>query len=124
MEAIAFTKMITIFRGEVKQEFPYNSYDVIKKRDKVIKRIKEEGIYLFGGRLKNGKASNKLYVLKIGSKPLKWISPETAGTPPIARYSHSMNYYHELNILIIYGGRNDNLKYKPINILTPESPKM
>lgn len=27
--------------------------------------------------------------------------------PPSPRYSHSMDYYEDLNVIIIYGGRND-----------------
>jgi len=42
-------------------------------------------------------------------KPLRWITPETQGKPPCARYSHSMTHFPVLNIIAIYGGRNDDL---------------
>jgi hypothetical protein len=42
----------------------------------ITQQIKEEGIYVFGGRLSNGEATNKLRILKLGQKPLKWIIPE------------------------------------------------
>ena len=71
-------------------------------------RIKEKGIYIFGGKTKEeGGLSNKIYILSIGQKTLKWIYPETKGKPPSPRYFHTMNYYDKGNILIIHGGRND-----------------
>ena len=71
-------------------------------------KIKEKGLYIFGGKSKEeGGFSNKLYILILGQKPLKWILPETKGKPPSARFFHSMNYFEKGNILIIHGGRND-----------------
>ena len=71
-------------------------------------RIKEKGIYIFGGKTKEeGGLSNKLWILILGIKKLKWINPDTKGKPPSPRYFHSMNYYDKGNILIIHGGRND-----------------
>ena len=63
-------------------------------------------MYLFGGRDDKG-PKNKLYILKVGIKPTEWVSADVAGTPPMPRYGHSMNYYPEKSILIIFGGRND-----------------
>ena len=38
-------------------------------------RIKEKGIYIFGGKTKeDGGLSNKMWILMIGSKKLKWYS--------------------------------------------------
>ena len=71
-------------------------------------RIKEKGIYIFGGKTKeDGGLSNKMWILMIGSKKLKWYSPDIKGKPPSPRYFHSMSYYDKGNILIIHGGRND-----------------
>ena len=71
-------------------------------------RIKEKGIYIFGGKTKEeGGLSNKLWILILGSKKLKWINPDVKGKPPSPRYFHSMNYYDKGNALIIHGGRND-----------------
>jgi len=50
---------------------------------------------------------NDLWILRIGKKPLEWFKPDTSGSPPCPRYSHSMNFYEEGNYLIIHGGRND-----------------
>ena len=71
-------------------------------------RLKEKGIYIFGGKIKEeGGLSNKIWILLIGQKILRWINPEVKGKPPSPRYFHTMNYYDKGNILIIHGGRND-----------------
>ena len=71
-------------------------------------KLKEKGLYIFGGKNKEeGGFSNKLWILILGQKPLKWILPETKGKPPSARFFHSMNYFEKGNMLIIHGGRND-----------------
>ncbi len=44
-----------------------------------------------------------------------WLEPDCTGLAPSERYSHSMNYYSDLNIIIIYGGRNDHLNRNAIN---------
>ncbi len=48
--------------------FPYE----IRKfpGEKRLRRIKEEGIYMFGGKQVDGEASNKLIIVKIGVKPI------------------------------------------------------
>lgn len=71
-------------------------------------QIKEEGIYIFGGKGLNDLANNDLRILKTGKKSLEWITPDVIGRPPSARYSHTMVYSDYLNCLIVFGGRNDN----------------
>ena len=71
-------------------------------------RLREKGIYIFGGKSKEeGGLSNKIWILLLGQRQLKWVSPEIKGKPPSPRYFHSMNYYDKGNMLIIHGGRND-----------------
>ena len=71
-------------------------------------RLKEKGIYIFGGKSKEeGGLSNKMWILLIGQKQLRWVSPEIKGKPPSPRYFHSMNYYDKGNMLVVHGGRND-----------------
>ena len=65
-----------------------------------------EGVYLFGGRDKDG-PNNQLYILNTSSKKWKWEEPLVKGKPPLARYGHTMNYFPNKGILIIFGGRND-----------------
>ena len=73
-------------------------------------RIKQKGLYIFGGKSKEeGGISNKLWILILGQKILEWVLQETKGKPPRPRFNHSMNFYERGNLLIIHGGRNDNL---------------
>jgi hypothetical protein len=70
--------------------------------------IKEKGIYIFGGKMKEeGGLSNQLWILITGKKKLEWMQPQTKGKPPTPRYFHSMSFYEKGNFLIIHGGRND-----------------
>ena len=73
-------------------------------------RIKEKGIYIFGGKTKeDGGLSNKIWILLLGNKKLKWYNPDIKGKPPSPRYFHSMSYYDKGNMLIVHGGRNDGV---------------
>ena len=73
-------------------------------------RIKQKGLYIFGGKSKEeGGISNKLWILILGQKVLEWGLLETKGKPPRPRYNHSMSFYERGNFLIIHGGRNDNM---------------
>eukprot|EP00347_Sterkiella_histriomuscorum_P018240 403346262 len=72
-------------------------------------RIAHEGVYFFGGKRPDGFSSNQLHVLRVGCKPLQWFQPEIKGSPPSARYGHTMNYFEQMNCIIIFGGRNDTL---------------
>lgn len=68
------------------------------------KKIKYEGVYIFGGVTEDNICSNEIYCLKIGKKPVTWIKLETKGYIP-PRYGCSMNLHN--NWLIIHGGKND-----------------
>lgn len=73
-----------------------------------LNKIKEVGWYIFGGKTKDEKLTNDLWVLCLGKKPLEWKKIEIdKGIRPSPRYFLSMNYYEEGNFLIIHGGRND-----------------
>jgi hypothetical protein len=73
-------------------------------------KIKHEGIYIFGGINDEGKYQNELYVIKNGRKPLERILLKISGTAPAPRALANMNFYENLNIVILHGGRNDLLK--------------
>ena len=73
-------------------------------------KIKQKGLYIFGGKCKeDGGLTNDLWILIMGQKPFSWIKANTLGKPPSPRYFHSMDYYEKANYLIIHGGRNDDL---------------
>ena len=78
-------------------------------------QIREKGIYIFGGKRSDLKdPSNKLWVLKIGRKPLEWSEIKTKGKPPCPRYLCSMNYFEEGNFIIIHGGKTKSLRNENI----------
>ena len=47
------------------------------------------GVYFFGGRNQYGEATNGLYVLCPGPRPLKWKKIRPDGKEPSPRYFHS-----------------------------------
>lgn len=72
------------------------------------------GLYVFGGKTGDfSMANNDLNLLLLGRKPCEWTKIQTIGKAPCPRYSCSMNYYEEGNILIVHGGRQvlDNQNY-------------
>ena len=62
------------------------------KEHRVEHLIREEGIYLFGGRNRRSEVLGTLYILKLGNKKNKnyWMEPKTLGKGPWHRYQHSM----------------------------------
>ena len=78
-------------------------------------RIKEKGIYIFGGKKGELKEpSNKMWLLRIGKKYLDWMEIATLGKPPCPRYLFSMNFYEQENFIIIHGGKSKSLKSEQI----------
>ena len=78
-------------------------------------RIKEKGIYIFGGKKGDLKEpSNKMWLLRIGKKYLDWMEIATLGKPPCPRYLFSMNFYEQENFIIIHGGKTKSLKSEQI----------
>lgn len=39
----------------------------------------------------------------------QYVRPVTAGQQPLPRYQHAMEYFRDSNVLVIAGGRNDQL---------------
>jgi hypothetical protein len=71
------------------------------------KRIKYEGIYYFGGVDRNRHLTNEIKVLRLGKKPLEWHTiPHQGGSPPSERFGSSINYYDNLNVILMFGGMN------------------
>ena len=52
-------------------ENAYYPYEVAKKKNKKPIKVKEEGLYIFGGKSKGNQMSNKLKIIKIGCNPIK-----------------------------------------------------
>ena len=54
---------------------------------------------------------NNLLVLKILDRyPMKMINAETTGLAPTPRLMHTMSLFIELGMMVIAGGKNDNLR--------------
>jgi hypothetical protein len=74
--------------------------------------IQYEGIYIFGGKNSEGDVKGNLYVLVIGKKPCTWINLQkyidNESPSPTARYGHTMKYCSDLNVVVLFGGRNDS----------------
>jgi len=68
-----------------------------------------EGIYFFGGIDRNGKyaTNSELTILRINEKPCKWDTIHINGQCPAPRKLSTINYNEVLQILIVYGGKND-----------------
>ncbi|CAD8175850.1 unnamed protein product [Paramecium octaurelia] len=115
LEGVSDATSLAMFKSEVKMENPYFSYEWVKKKGKSFLPITTEGIYVFGGRLQNGEAVNDLRIVQFGFKPIKITKVKTKGQAPLARYSHSMNYFRQTNVIIIYGGRNDSKQGNILN---------
>ncbi|KAL4432921.1 hypothetical protein ABPG74_014435 [Tetrahymena malaccensis] len=90
------------------------------KIPKWMAQIPHEGVYFFGGRDDEGNILNTVRILKVDQNPIGWIFPELEGKPPSPRYGHSMNYNQLLNIIVIYGGQNDNCYLNDMHILNVE----
>ena len=90
----------------------YKYPDEDSNEKKALSKIKEKGLYIFGGMTdneENGGLTNDLWVLSLGQKPLVWKKINTSGTPPSPRCLHTMDFFEKSNYLIIHGGKNDNI---------------
>ena len=75
-------------------------------------KILVEGIYIFGGLDENLKCTNDILIIKRG-RPLQLFKAITKGKPPVPRCESTMNFFEKLNVVIIYGGKNEYSKYGP-----------
>ena len=81
-----------------------NNNNNIKKL--YLNKIKEKGIYLFGGKHSDELYNKDVYVVKTGKKPLEIIKLNCLGKYPPSRVNCSTTFYEEGNILIIFGGQS------------------
>ncbi len=97
-----------------------NSYHIYRgsnliENSNIIKKIEYEGIYIFGGIDEEGIFKNDVFVLRVGRKPCEWIHLKIRGNPPLPRASAKLNFYQNLNILILSGGKNESIKKSIFN---------
>ena len=75
-------------------------------------KILVEGIYMFGGIDDNFKCSNDVLIVKRG-KPLQLFKAITKGKAPVARCDCTMDFFEKLDVVIIYGGKNEHSSSGP-----------
>lgn len=101
----------------------YKSNDVPTTRS-LYNKIKIEGIYFFGGIDQYNNNYSDIKILRIGRKPCEWVTPKIEGRPPKPRNSASVVFYEDMNLLIVYGGKNVSGVfsefYKDIHVLDLE----
>jgi len=107
--ALAFHSVELVIQPEKMNEANLNLFNVPEAplQFRGSSKLKIEGIYIFGGMDGDRNYTNDLRIILIGKKTLKWIYPEIDGVPPVARINATMNYFADIGIMIIYGGRND-----------------
>ena len=110
---LAMHSCALVVQSDIKNSSKFNIYkypeQTMTKRS--FSRIKERGLYVFGGKSKDDQPpTNKIRVLRVGRKPLEWVTLDTTGLAPSPRYFSSLNFFEEGNYLIVHGGRNDMRK--------------
>ena len=91
---------------------PYNIYtyprDLPSNRNR---KIKVEGIYIFGGINENNEYNSDLYIIKINRNPCNLFVANIDGIPPLPRINCKMLFIEDYNFIIIHGGmdRNQNI---------------
>lgn len=69
-----------------------------------VRRIRHEGVYIFGGINKNKNYTNDVYIIKIGHKPCINIKPKILGPAPEPRIKAKMVFIDNYYFIIIHGG--------------------
>ncbi|EAR82399.2 kelch motif protein (macronuclear) [Tetrahymena thermophila SB210] len=108
-QGIAFHQMVPIFQKSLKfiSRKAEKMGKMVSSKNKF--KVKEEGIYCFGGKQGNQKIRGKLIILKLDQKeqPVDWIIPETSGQSPHPRFHHSMIFNYYVKGIVLFGGVND-----------------
>ena len=102
---LAYHSCCLVITSDILYNHKFNIYRIPNSfiEKKLNSKIKEMGMYVFGGR--NKAISNDIWLLKIGKKPLEWEKVVTYGEPPCPRYLCSMNFFEKGNYIIIHGGK-------------------
>lgn len=69
--------------------------------------LKLDGVFFFGGINDNKIPSDLFFHMSIGEKPVSFDIPNIQGKPPKARIDASMDFAQNINMIIIYGGKNE-----------------
>ena len=107
---LAWHSCCVVLPAEIRLSNKLNVYKIpeLAIGRRIISRVRERGIYVFGGRSsEDGPILNDLWIVRLGKKPLDWIKVSTNGQGPSPRYATTLNYYEDGNFVIVHGGRND-----------------
>ena len=74
-----------------------------------IGKPKIEGVYIFGGMDKENNFYKKLWLIRIGVKPVDIVEVPTQGIEPPPRMNSALCFFNTLNLLCLYGGKNDDI---------------
>jgi hypothetical protein len=69
-----------------------------------VRKIRYEGVYMFGGMNDKKNYTNDVYIIKIGHKPCINIKPKIAGPAPEPRIKAKMDFIDNFYFVIIHGG--------------------
>ena len=101
-----------VFQPEKKYNSKFSLFKVYSEPGILPSKILVEGIYIFGGIDENLNCSNDVLIITRG-KPLQLYKAITKGRPPAPRCETTMNFFEKLNMVVIYGGKNEHSKYGP-----------
>ena len=86
----------------------FNVYHKPENDTGTVDLLNLDGVFFFGGLSKNNNIpSNVFFHMSIGVKPVVFDVPKIKGIPPRGRLDASMDYSANINMIIIYGGRNE-----------------
>ena len=102
---LAYHSCCLVIASDILYNNKFNIYRIPNSfiAKKLNSRIKEMGMYVFGG--KNKTICNDMWLLKVGKKPLEWEKVLTFGQPPCPRYLCSMNFFEKGNFIVVHGGK-------------------
>ncbi len=106
--SLAYHSCSLVISNEIKNNNKFSIFKMIDLQiNKKYYRIREQGLYIFGGKNKENYLSNKLIIIKLGKIPLEYKTIEPLGKGPSPRFMSSMNFFEPGNFLIIHGGKNE-----------------
>ena len=82
----------------------YNLTDFFQSTSHYRKKAVNDGIFMFGGFNSKGKINDTLYQIHFGSYPLFWTEVKAQGEPPIGAVGAKLDYFSEMQSLILTGG--------------------
>lgn len=87
-----------------------------------VRKIRHEGIYIFGGINEKKNYTNDVFIIKIGHKPCINLKPKIAGPPPEPRIKAKMLFIDSYYFIVIHGGVKTNQNFcNDITVLNLEN---